>query len=170
MLGVRVAAVPDDVRAREQLARRAGVLVEALTPGAPAEREGVVPGDVVVAVDGRTVEGVDPFLTTIERLPSGQRIELTIVRNGQRLTRSVALTERPRDHGDTFDVLYHHVVSRGARIRTIVTKPHASGKHPVVFLIKGAGLGSLDEPLSGPQPLHPGDRIRIGDNEFSYVQ
>ena len=25
-----------------------------------------------------------------------------------------------------------------------------------------------DEPLNGPQPLHPGDRIRIGDCEFSY--
>ena len=59
-LGVRVAAVPDDVRVREQLARREGVLVEALTPSAPAEREGVAPGDVVVAVDGRAVDGVFP--------------------------------------------------------------------------------------------------------------
>ena len=25
-----------------------------------------------------------------------------------------------------------------------------------------------DEPLSGPQPLHPGDRIRIGDSEFTF--
>jgi pSer/pThr/pTyr-binding forkhead associated (FHA) protein len=25
-------------------------------------------------------------------------------------------------------------------------------------------------PLSGPQPLHPGDRIRIGDSEFSFLQ
>ncbi len=24
------------------------------------------------------------------------------------------------------------------------------------------------EPLNGPQPLHPGDRIRIGDSEFSF--
>jgi pSer/pThr/pTyr-binding forkhead associated (FHA) protein len=27
-----------------------------------------------------------------------------------------------------------------------------------------------DEPLRGPAPLHPGDRIRIGDSEFSYQQ
>ncbi len=26
------------------------------------------------------------------------------------------------------------------------------------------------DPLSGPQPLHPGDRIRIGDSEFSFLQ
>jgi hypothetical protein len=27
-----------------------------------------------------------------------------------------------------------------------------------------------EEPLTGPQPLHHGDRIRIGDCEFSYLQ
>jgi pSer/pThr/pTyr-binding forkhead associated (FHA) protein len=26
------------------------------------------------------------------------------------------------------------------------------------------------ELLTGPQPLHAGDRIRIGDSEFSYLQ
>ena len=26
-----------------------------------------------------------------------------------------------------------------------------------------------DEPLDGPQPLHHGDRIRIGDSEFTYL-
>jgi hypothetical protein len=27
-----------------------------------------------------------------------------------------------------------------------------------------------EQPLLGPQPLHHGDRIRIGDSEFSYLQ
>jgi hypothetical protein len=27
-----------------------------------------------------------------------------------------------------------------------------------------------DEPLDGPQPLHHGDRIRIGDSELTYLQ
>ena len=26
-----------------------------------------------------------------------------------------------------------------------------------------------EELLSGPQPLHPGDRVRIGDSEFTYM-
>ena len=26
------------------------------------------------------------------------------------------------------------------------------------------------EALTGPQPLHDGDRIRIGDSEFTYFQ
>lgn len=27
-----------------------------------------------------------------------------------------------------------------------------------------------DEPLTGPRPLHSGDRIRIGDSQFTYLQ
>lgn len=58
--------------------------------------------------------------------------------------------------------------------------PFASSRHarisregPVLVI---EDLGSTngtylnDEQLSGPQPLHDGDRIRIGDSEFSYLQ
>jgi pSer/pThr/pTyr-binding forkhead associated (FHA) protein len=36
----------------------------------------------------------------------------------------------------------------------------------------GSTNGTLlnDEPLAGPQPLHHGDRIRIGDSELTYLQ
>jgi pSer/pThr/pTyr-binding forkhead associated (FHA) protein len=27
-----------------------------------------------------------------------------------------------------------------------------------------------EELVSGPQPLHRGDRVRIGDSEFTYVE
>ncbi len=61
-----------------------------------------------------------------------------------------------------------------------IDDPFASTRHarisrqgPVVVI---EDLGSTngtylnDELLTGPQPLHDGDRIRIGDSEFSYVQ
>jgi hypothetical protein len=44
--------------------------------------------------------------------------------------------------------------------------------HVVVLEDLGSTNGTYlnDELLTGPQPLHDGDRIRIGDSEFSYVQ
>ena len=44
--------------------------------------------------------------------------------------------------------------------------------HVLVIEDLGSTNGTYlnEEPLTGPQPLHPGDRIRIGDSEFSYVQ
>jgi hypothetical protein len=58
--------------------------------------------------------------------------------------------------------------------------PFASAHHARVsrqgYVLVIEDLGSTngtylnEEPLDGPQPLHPGDRIRIGDSEFSYLQ
>ena len=44
--------------------------------------------------------------------------------------------------------------------------------HVVVIEDLGSTNGTYlnDTPLSGPQPLHDGDRIRIGDSEFQYLQ
>jgi hypothetical protein len=44
--------------------------------------------------------------------------------------------------------------------------------HVVVIEDLGSTNGTYlnEQPLTGPQPLHPGDRIRIGDSEFSYLQ
>jgi len=44
--------------------------------------------------------------------------------------------------------------------------------HVVVIEDLGSTNGTYlnEQPLTGPQPLHDGDRIRIGDSEFSYQQ
>jgi pSer/pThr/pTyr-binding forkhead associated (FHA) protein len=44
--------------------------------------------------------------------------------------------------------------------------------HVVVLEDLGSTNGTYlnDTPLDGPQPLRDGDRIRIGDSEFSYQQ
>ncbi|MBB4661034.1 FHA domain-containing protein [Conexibacter arvalis] len=58
--------------------------------------------------------------------------------------------------------------------------PFASGRHARIerqgSMLVVEDLGSTngtflnEEPLRGIQPLHHGDRIRIGDSEFSYLQ
>ncbi len=58
--------------------------------------------------------------------------------------------------------------------------PFASSRHARIFregpVVVIEDLGSTNgtylngELLTGPQPLHDGDRIRIGDSEFSYLQ
>jgi FHA domain len=58
--------------------------------------------------------------------------------------------------------------------------PFASGRHARIerqgSVLVVEDLGSTngtflnEEPLRGLQPLHHGDRIRIGDSEFSYLQ
>jgi pimeloyl-ACP methyl ester carboxylesterase len=151
-LGVRLAPLSHGVRARQQLARGAGVLIEAVVPNTTAEDDGIKPGDVLLAVNGRSVGSVENVLAAVAAMTVGQKFEVSLARDGQRIVLPMTLKERPRDRGANFDVLYHYVVSGATRIRTIVTRPHAPGRHPVLFLIKGVGPGTVDEPLSGPEP------------------
>jgi hypothetical protein len=81
--------------------------------------------------------------------------------------------------GDEYDLSHGALLGRGASAEIRLDDPFASSRHCRISLqgdvLVVEDLGSTngtylnDEPLSGPQPLHPGDRIRIGDNEFSFL-
>lgn len=68
-----------------------GALVGRVSPEGPADQAGLLPtrrddagdilwGDLIMAVDGQGVEGVDDLLTTIENREPGDTVKLTIIR------------------------------------------------------------------------------------------
>jgi hypothetical protein len=131
---------------------RRGVLIDAVMPDTAAADGGIRKGDVLVAVDRRTVTGMADVTAAVTSMIVGQKFEVTLIRDGQRMVLPLTLKERPRDRGANFDVLYEHVISGDARIRIIVTRPHAPGRHPVLLLIQGLGPATIDQPLTGPEP------------------
>lgn len=70
------------------------------------------------------------------------------------------------------------IFGRGDEVDIRLEDPFASTRHARIVrqgeILVIEDLGSTngtflnDEPLQGPQPLHSGDRIRIGSSEFSY--
>ncbi len=63
-----------------------GTLVKIITPlpGSPAEKAGLLPGDVVLRVDGQDMAGVNGFDVVMKiRGPAGTAVRLTIQREGQ---------------------------------------------------------------------------------------
>ena len=81
--------------------------------------------------------------------------------------------------GMAYDLIDSVTLGRGD-VEIHLEDPFASSRHArivkqghvVVIEDLGSTNGTYlnDEPLNGPQPLHPGDRIRIGDSEFIYRQ
>lgn len=84
------------------LLRIKGVAVLAVRPGSPAEkaglqgvsrsREGYSPGDVITAVEGKAVDGAGRFAARLDDFSPGERVRLTVWRQGKQ--REVALTLR----------------------------------------------------------------------------
>jgi hypothetical protein len=80
--------------------------------------------------------------------------------------------------GAAYDVSGGAVLGRSDDADIVLSDAFASGRHarldPQGEIMVLEDLGSTNgtylngEPLGGPQPLHPGDHIRIGDSEFSF--
>jgi hypothetical protein len=81
--------------------------------------------------------------------------------------------------GVAYDLTQGATLGRGD-VEIQLDDPFASSRHAritrkgrtLVIEDLGSTNGTYlnDEPLTGPQPLHDGDRIRIGDCEFTYTQ
>jgi hypothetical protein len=80
--------------------------------------------------------------------------------------------------GSAYSLAEGAVLGRGEHADIRLEDTFASSQHarlaPHGEVIVLEDLGSTngtylnEEPLRGPQPLHPGDRIRIGDSQFTF--
>jgi S1-C subfamily serine protease len=86
-LGIAGANIPLPRRIARHfgLANSRTVRVESVEGGGPASRAGLEPGDLIVAFDGATVEGIDSLhrLLTLERI--GKALPITVIRRAQKL-------------------------------------------------------------------------------------
>lgn len=72
-----------------------GAVINDVTPSSPADRAGLRSGDVVIAADGSPVDGQPAFVAAIRDKSPGDSIDIEVLRNGQRLTLTAVLAERP---------------------------------------------------------------------------
>ena len=94
-LGIQYVDIEPELARQFRLATSEGVLVAAVGRGTPADRAGLLPGDIITRVDDVEIdEGGDLRRTLRERRP-GQRITITVVRDGQSRRLTAELIEAP---------------------------------------------------------------------------
>ena len=72
-----------------------GVIITGVLQDAPAARAGMLPGDVITAVQGQVVRNVAEMMTAVAALPPGQVAEFAVLRNGSETTLSITPGVRP---------------------------------------------------------------------------
>src|SRR6266404_2669062 len=75
------------------LPQETGVVVISVTAGSPGQKAGLREGDVIVALDGKPVAGVDDLHRLLTDAQVGARCELVIIRHTERLALSIVPEE-----------------------------------------------------------------------------
>jgi S1-C subfamily serine protease len=94
-LGVRPAPLSPELAQQAGLDTDEGVAVLSVVEGSGAEAAGLEPGDVIASADGEPLRSVEDLFETLRDRNPGDRLELEIVRGGERQTIAVELTGRP---------------------------------------------------------------------------
>jgi carboxyl-terminal processing protease len=137
----------------------AGLRVSQVYPDTPAKKAGIEPGDVIVAVEGKSIEGVSATASSADiKGPPGTKVEIT-VRNGETdkekdLTLERAAVRIPAVTGrlitrDDSKVGYVRLAtfSSGAHaeVREEIERLERKGAEGLVFDLRGNGGGLLQE-------------------------
>ena len=78
------------------LAIQSGLLVSMIEPGGPLARAGVRQGDVIVALGGSPVRGIDDLQRILAGECVGARLEMVMIRGTEKLTLEIVPAESPR--------------------------------------------------------------------------
>jgi S1-C subfamily serine protease len=95
-IGAAMQAVRFDAATRKRISVDGGLLVVSVEPEAPAERAGLLVGDVIIAVEGQRLEGFEQLLDVLAGDAVGRALKVDVVRGGDVRGVEVLISERPR--------------------------------------------------------------------------
>jgi Do/DeqQ family serine protease len=95
-IGVELQEINPALAESFQLQAGEGVIVAGVLPGGPADKAGVKPGDVLLAIEGRPVADSLAVLNLVAGLAPGASAALKVKRKGQALELAVTVGRRPK--------------------------------------------------------------------------
>ncbi|HWP32657.1 MAG TPA: S41 family peptidase [Solirubrobacterales bacterium] len=166
-IGVEIAAVPRGVR------------IARVFHHSPAAEAGIVRGEVIVTVDGRSVVGKDPARAALRAKelilgPKGTDVTLDVLspRAGKarkvRVTRAeirtpITSTRTERANGRTLGYVRLAIFDEGSHavLRHAVRKVEREGAEGIVLDLRGNGGGLLEEAVLGASVFLPKDEVVV---------
>ena len=93
VIGIGVDGVPIDALAEFGLRDRRGALVRTVTPGQPAAKAGMEPGDVIIEFNGKPIRRRDELVAFVVATKPGTTVPVKILRDKQERTINITVDE-----------------------------------------------------------------------------
>lgn len=190
-LGVRIQDVQREQLEELGLDRPLGAFVSVVENGSAADKAGIVPGDVIVAFDGREIPSSASLPPMVGALAPGSRATLTLLREGKRREVTVTLTaldasavtgvpspgrrEAPATPAnplglsvEALDAAARSAMGLGAREGVLVAEVTGQAARQaglsagdVILRVNQAEVGSVAEFEAATEGLERGDEVRL---------
>jgi serine protease DegQ len=95
-IGVESQDITPEIADSFGLARDRGAIIAGVVRGGPADRAGMRPGDILLAVQGKKVGSTNDMMNLIAALPPGGKAAMTVMRKNRETTFDVTVGRRPR--------------------------------------------------------------------------
>ncbi|MGE3473752.1 MAG: S1C family serine protease, partial [Vicinamibacterales bacterium] len=171
-IGVRAQTITPALADGLGLATDAGVVLADVLPRSPGAVAGLIPGDLVLALDGKPMENSRQFQVGLYRHFVGDVVTLDVLRDGERVSVPVALTERPdplarvsaaadprRNRVEMLGILAVPLDVEVARLLPIVRR----GRGVVVVSTAGATLDAVDGSVLPGDVIYGVNRTSVAD-------
>jgi serine protease Do len=97
-VGVGTQAITAAMARALHLPETSGALLASVVPGSPAAKGGLLPGDVIEAVNGRKIASPRDLALTVAAVPPGTEAKVDVRRDGENREVGVTVGEQPPEH------------------------------------------------------------------------
>jgi serine protease Do len=163
-LGVSIQPLTREIAEQFKLDSAKGALVTDVSPGSPAERAGIIRGDVIRKVNNYEIKDTIALINRISEADIGSQLTIDLIREGQPKTVTASVVEQP---ADMMARLNRNQNSRpGGGTSTIFAgvevqdlSPQLRQEANVPDNVNGVIVTGIDPSSATAQQLRPGDVI-----------
>ncbi len=94
-VGMQPVQLPDSLKQSLNLANQGGVIILSVESGSPAERAGVLMGDILIALDGNPIRDIGDVHAMLDADRVGSSIPAQLIRGGGLLELTITVGDRP---------------------------------------------------------------------------
>lgn len=94
-IGVETQDITPELAQSFNLQRSSGAIIAGVVRNGPADKAGIVPGDILLTVEGKAVGDTTEMLNLIAQLPPGGKAKMTVLRKNREAALDVMVGKRP---------------------------------------------------------------------------
>jgi serine protease Do len=165
-LGVGIQAVTKEIAEQFKLNSVRGALVTDVTPGSPAEKAGIIRGDVIRKVNDYDVKDTISLVNRIAEADVGSSLKIDLVRDGEPKSVTALVAEQPADlvarlnrnqGGGGQSEESRGILFSGVQVQNLTQRLRSEANVPPA--VNGVLVTGVDPESPAAQQIRPGDVI-----------